>query len=100
LKGTKEIEMITFEDIIKKYAVKKIDLLSIDVEGWDMEILKSIDFEKMRPAIICTETKKYDDNISEKDTPTAILLKSKGYLLIYNLVNSIFVDPRLFNKKN
>lgn len=77
---------------------KKIDVLSIDVEGWDLEILKSIDFTKIRPAIICTETKKYEENISETETPTGSFLKGKGYLLVYNLVNSIFVDPLLWKK--
>lgn len=98
LKGTREIEMVTFEDVIKKYNVTKIDVLSIDVEGWDLEILKKINFDEIRPAIICTETKKYNENIPETDTPTSTFLKNKGYILVYSLVNSIFVDPVWKNK--
>ena len=98
LKGTRQIVVTTFEDIIKKHNVSHIDVLSIDIEGLDFEILKSMDYTKIRPTIICTETKRYDQDIPGDATPAALFLKEKGYMLIYSLVNSIFIDPLVWKK--
>ena len=49
------IPTLTLSDLIKKYNVKKIDLLQLDTEGFDFEILKSIDFESVSPAILIFE---------------------------------------------
>jgi hypothetical protein len=32
------------------------DYLSIDIESLDLDVLKSIDFTRFRPKVICTET--------------------------------------------
>jgi FkbM family methyltransferase len=96
--GTREVKVMTFADVIAENKVTNIDVLSIDVEGLDLEILKSIDYEKIHPKIICTETKRYDQDIPGDKTEAASFLKGKGYMLIYSLVNSIFVDPRTWKK--
>ena len=40
--------------------VKEIDFLSLDVEGYELKILKSINFEKYRPYAIIVEIWKED----------------------------------------
>lgn len=47
-----EVECITFDKLILDYNVKKIDLLQIDTEGFDVEILKMINFNAIKPSII------------------------------------------------
>lgn len=47
----------TLEDIlIKKNIKKKIDLFSLDVEGYEMEVLKGVDFNKFMIEYILIET--------------------------------------------
>jgi FkbM family methyltransferase len=53
---TTEVECITFAELLRRYAVNKIDLLQIDAQGYDYEILKSVDFDVVRPAIINFES--------------------------------------------
>lgn len=63
-----------------KFTKQPIDLLSIDVEGVDLQVLKGLDFEVYRPKIIVIEswlTKMEDILASEKH----LFLKSKGYEL-------------------
>ena len=51
-----ELQTISFKDFSTKYEVpKKIDFLSIDTEGTELEILKSINFEDFDIKIITVE---------------------------------------------
>ncbi len=50
-----QVQMISFNNIIKKYNIKKIDLVQIDTEGFDFEIIKLIDFENIKPEMIIYE---------------------------------------------
>lgn len=49
------VKCISFDELIDKYSIKKIDLLQIDTEGYDSEIIKMIDFTKINPTIISFE---------------------------------------------
>jgi len=67
------------------------DLLSIDIEGLDLAVLRSLDYRAHRPAAICAETKK--PWMSHDRTPIARLLRPKGYVACAgSLYNTIFVD--------
>lgn len=46
------IPCVTFDFIIDKYNIQKLDFLQIDTEGYDYKILQSIDFNKIRPEVI------------------------------------------------
>ena len=67
------------------------DYLSIDVEGLDYEILKTLDYSTYRPKIICTET--LVTSTMKMDAQTGEFLKTKGYSLRgMTFANSIFLD--------
>lgn len=70
----KKTPCLTFTDLLNKHNVKHIDLLQIDTEGFDGEIICSIDFSRIRPKYIRYEEKHiqrvYDQNmtsVSSKD---------------------------------
>jgi FkbM family methyltransferase len=46
------VPCITLETLLNRHRVSRIDLLQLDVEGYDFEIIKMIDFEKIRPTLI------------------------------------------------
>lgn len=61
---------------------KQIDFLSIDTEGFDLEVLKSNNWKKFHPKVICIETCKND---ADK------ILSKLGYKKVYQTaVNSIY----------
>jgi FkbM family methyltransferase len=75
---TKEITVncIDFNSLLIKYNIHNIDLLQIDVEGYDYEIIKQIDFNNIVPKIVRYE----HANISTEDNLSCkTLLKSAGY---------------------
>jgi FkbM family methyltransferase len=46
------VPCITLETLLNRHQVSRIDLLQVDVEGYDFEIIKLIDFKKIRPTLI------------------------------------------------
>ena len=77
------------------------DFLSIDIEGLDLSVLKTLDFNKYPIPVICAETCTYSENhIKPKDYSTIEFMLSKGYFVYADTyINSIFVDIEWFNSR-
>ena len=82
-----DLNFITFEDLIKKYEIKSIDKLQIDVEGAEYEILNNIDFDKIHINSIQFESKHFDGTFLEG--PKLKIIKDK---LINNNYKIIDID--------
>lgn len=90
-----DIEVIDINELLVQYFDNKvIHFLSVDVEGLDYEILKTMDFEKFRPVCICVETINFVPNgMAIKDNKIVDLLVNNGYFeYAFTGINSIFVD--------
>tara|TARA_B100001123_G_C15103811_1_gene944652 strand:- start:209 stop:919 length:711 start_codon:yes stop_codon:yes gene_type:complete len=77
-----ETESQTLHQVINNspYKERQVDLLTIDAEGMDYRILKSIDFSVLKPSIILIEA--YSLNIEEiLASETYLLLVSNGYVM-------------------
>lgn len=86
------LSMVDINNVLKDNAVAKIDLLSLDVEGMDLEILNAFDFSKIKPLLICVETKQFSNDFM-LGSPIVDFLKQKDYLIIaHTIVNTLFVD--------
>lgn len=81
IESTYEVSAIRFAEIFDGLSdIPDIDFLSIDTEGSEVEILKTIDFLKYKPRIICIEHNYVKNNrIFFKK-----FLNSKGYRLVYS----------------
>lgn len=95
-----KVDCITLETLIQQHHIKKIDIIHIDVEGYDFGILKQIDFEKFCPSIVVYEHKHLIES-DQKDSWN--YLRSKGYQVIYNYMDTIafigdFVDSIIIEK--
>ncbi len=70
------------------------DFFSIDIEGMDLEVLQTLDFERHRPKVFCVETTA--EGADHADARIAALMTAHGYAARGgNLVNTFFVDTRL-----
>src|SRR5579871_4279344 len=77
-----EVQLRPINEIIEKYFNPHPNFLSIDVEGMDLQILQSIDFERFKPEVICTETITFSTkNQEEKVFDSIRFLESKGYFV-------------------
>lgn len=88
------ISTTTVDDLLKKYDFRTIEILIIDTEGYDYEIIKSINFDSLHPYLIQYE----HINLSAKDQLDAIgLLISKDYEVLSYEKDTIAVHKSIFN---
>lgn len=91
---TLQIPVKTVKDVIDQYWQGVFpDLLSIDVEGLDEQILRSIDYSVSSPKIICVETVGADGR--RCDESLRRFLGERGYFALMRCGgNTIFVQER------
>lgn len=73
---TTDVRCLTLSALLTQTGLDQIDLLQIDAEGWDFEILKLVDFTRIKPAIINYE----HAHLNPDDWDSAVgLLVRNGY---------------------
>lgn len=71
-----KINVMSFEDLMKKHQVSEITILHIDTEGYDFEIIKSIDFTKWKIENILFENMHLS---APEEIECTNFLQSKGF---------------------
>jgi FkbM family methyltransferase len=87
------IEVKTLKLIMENYSTeKKIDLLDIDAEGFDLDVLKGMDFERYVIDLIMIEVHHYDDKTKKIADEILNLLTKKNFKLVFGIYpgNCIF----------
>ena len=102
----KNIQVNTLNFFISKKFKKlnKIDFINIDVEGYELDALKSLNFSIYKPQLICIEIhnikKMYDTNYKYlKSNDVYNYLINKNYKVIWKNKYS-FIFERKNNEKN
>ena len=73
-----KVRCITWKELISSYQINKIDLLQIDTEGFDLEILKMVEWKTTKPGIVKFE----HESLTMEDREAAnALLRDQGYRL-------------------
>lgn len=70
-----DVECVTLSMVSEKFGIEKIDVLSLDIEGGELEVLKNINFRKIPTSVITVENNYYDSDIKD-------YLETKGFLYI------------------
>ncbi|MFT3823235.1 MAG: FkbM family methyltransferase [Chitinophagaceae bacterium] len=88
-----QVPLQPINTIIKENFTKAPDFVSIDVEGLDLQILQSLDFDLYAPLVLCVETLAYDEDQREhKKEDIIAFVKSKGYSVYADThINTIFL---------
>jgi len=88
-----KIPLLNINDVMRAQWNAAPNVLSIDTEGYDLTILRSLDFKRLRPDVIVAET----GELGGKRLEVEILefLVQQGYQVRGgSFVNTIFVDRR------
>jgi FkbM family methyltransferase len=81
------VKNTTFDIIMSKYAKTYIDFMSIDVEGTEMDILRTIDFNKYKFGLIAVE---------HNNPELRLFMKSNGYKVLFNVgVDLLFIPENI-----
>ena len=88
-----KVPVITMKQLLDQHLPKgqRIDFLSIDCEGLDLEILESNDWSAYRPEFILIEIHTGGRNWEIPSSPVAEYLRERGYELVgQGVVTSLF----------
>ena len=97
IKATLDVPILPLSEILRKYLPRgqKIDFISIDVEGFDLDVLQSNDWQTFRPLIVLVETFGLSLEQLTLD-PSTEYLHSLGYVVYSKTVNTtFFVDKKV-----
>jgi FkbM family methyltransferase len=88
-----KIPLLSINELMRKHWNGPPNLLSLDTEGFDLPILRSLDFERLRPDVVCVESVE----VGGRRVTAEILqlMAQKGYdIRGGSFINTIFVDRR------
>ena len=87
----KNVLATTLDQILDDNKFYKIDFLNVDIEGKEVDVLKSINFKKFKISVICVELLSFD-KLSDKRKKQLILhlRKNKFKLVDKSEINYIF----------
>jgi FkbM family methyltransferase len=90
---TKNVEVRRLDDILSKYLPpdQQIDFLSIDVEGMDLSVLRSNDWDRFRPRTLLVEAHQRTVLGVEND-PINVFAVAAGYRLIGKTLNTLIYE--------
>ena len=81
-----QVKCISFNDLMVKHRVKRIDLLLIDTEGYDYQILKQVDLSASQPGLLLFEHE-YIDKAKRNECDSR--LRDQGYKLSRHFGNTL-----------
>lgn len=95
---TQYVKVKRLDFIFNKYFKKEIvDFMTIDTEGGELKVLKSNNWNKFRPKIICVESFSFKTPIKDRKERLELrrFLTSKDYKPVFqNSTNIIYLDNR------
>jgi FkbM family methyltransferase len=75
---TETVKCMTLHQLLDKHEIQHLDILQIDTEGYEFEILQTLDFKKIKPRFINYERvllREYEPECRE-------MMEAAGYLLV------------------
>jgi FkbM family methyltransferase len=88
---TAQVPCLTLAELCRRNHVARIDLLHMDLEGYDYELIKSIDFAQARPVLLIYEHKHLDEADRARCREH---LRRAGYLAFEEHADTWCVDTR------
>jgi len=89
IEAVHQVRCAPLSAILREHSIAAIDLLAIDAEGFDFEVLQTLDWNIYRPRIVLTEQ-------FARDIATLLtselhgFMHARGYRLIAKTFNSVF----------
>ena len=87
----KIVKTKTLNEILNKNKLYNIDFLNIDIEGHELEVLKSVNFKKFNIKVICVELINFNKFSGNKKNQLISILKKNKYKFVdKSEINHIF----------
>ena len=95
----RDVQLVTLDTIFTERKIKEVVLLSIDVEGAEVDVLQGIDFNKTYIKCILIENNSTSAYGSEE---IRSILKDRGYIFLARIgfIDDVFLHNTLIDKLN
>jgi FkbM family methyltransferase len=91
-----KVKQIVLKDWLKSNQITKVDFISIDVEGYEMNVLKGIDFSKVDIKCIVIENNRDNGYPNQKIRK---FIEEQGYVLVARLsIDDVFYKKCYLNE--
>jgi hypothetical protein len=74
------VRVRTLDSLLAEWNPPRLDVLSVDTEGTELDVLKGIDLNRWAPKVIIAEL--WDETHGVHDDPITPYLKERGYRLL------------------
>jgi FkbM family methyltransferase len=100
IQEVQRVPLMTINTIIEKNFDRAPDLVSIDVEGWNEEIVRSFDFTRCRPFCFCVETITFSESFDGMKLNGIIEFFERNNYSVYadTRINTIFIDNEAYDR--
>lgn len=102
IQEVRKTKVCMVEDIVREYCNGKFpDFMSLDVEGLDEIVLRSIDYTRDAPKVICVESLTFAvKRKGQKKTALIRFVEEQGYIVYADThINTIFVRKELWENE-
>jgi FkbM family methyltransferase len=82
------VQTLTFDSLCAKHQVENIDVVQIDTEGYDLEVLKLIDFDRWKPALVMYEHAHLN---AAEQAEARTMLERRGYRCVLDEMDTLAV---------
>lgn len=95
---TRELDVVPLRDLLRECLVPgtPVHFMSVDVEGLDLKVLESNDWEQFRPLCVVVECLR-SDIAAVLGSPLHGFMRAQGYRLFAKTFNSVFYLEQDFN---
>lgn len=96
-----QVPLVSCNELMEKYFSPYPNFLSLDVEGLDLAVLQTLDFNRFHPEVVCVETIEFtQDNTGRKVTEILELMLAHRYFVYADTyLNTIFVERRAWERR-
>jgi len=90
------VQVFTLDDVCDEYGLADVQVLKIDVEGYENEVLQGFKFERCRPELLIVEA--FSMGASDDSGEWIARLQQSDYLEVYDdALNKFFIRQESFN---
>jgi FkbM family methyltransferase len=88
----RRVQVMTLNDIIEKHgAGRSIDFLKIDVEGWELEVLRGLDLRRFRPRVLLIESTLPNTRVASSQKWEPLVVGQSYSLVHFDGLNNFYL---------
>jgi len=90
------VPCLTFDSLCRKHGIEHVDIIQIDTEGYDFEVIKLIDIERLKPRLLLFER----EHLGDERAACYAFLQERGFELIEEGMDAIALNQRDLSRRD